>query len=210
MKKLTVSLFAILFSLNAFAEEGVQLSPTAEEILYGEPANTQCATSVFANALKKNASAVSEEDDEQTIQQWIYGVFADPDVLTEVLACPEMQYFADDESVRFMPIQYIFPNGRQITINYETQPQVLKQRITLGSKRSTEALNDPSPRIGISGDNSIWTNTDPAWYAIMVVQHGALDNFVGPDKNNTISIKYINENIDKLYPRGATCTSKAH
>ena len=209
MKKLAVSLFTLLFSLNAFAEEGAQLSPTAEEILYGEPANTQCATSVFANALRDDSNAPSEMDDEETIQQWIYGVFADPDVLTQVLACPEMQYFADDESVRFMPIQYDFPNGRQITINYETQPLVLKQRVTLGSKRSTEALNDPSPRIGTGSDNGIWLNTDPAWYAIMVVQHGALDNFVGPDKNNTISIKYINENIDKLYPRGATCTSKS-
>lgn len=77
----------------------------------------------------------------------------------------------------------------------------------LANKRATPS-SDPNPKIG-DGSDAIWTNTDPAWYAIMVTQHGALDNFVGPDKNNTISLDYIRDNIDDLYPAGYTCTSKS-
>lgn len=207
MKNLCVFLFAFLLSVRAFAADDT--FRTQDEILNTATGDTQCATAVFANALIENANAVSEYDDEQTVQQWIYNVFADPAVLTRVLNCPEIIALADDESIRFMPIQYNFPNGRQIVINYETQPKILKQRINLASKRDIEALNDPNPKIGALDDDSIWTNTDPAWYAIMVVQHGALDNFAGPDKNNTISMKYINDNISALYPRGARCTDKS-
>ncbi len=207
MKKLCVSLFAGLLTLNAIADDGD--FRTTDEILYAAPDNTECATAVFANALAAGAGDVSEYDDEQTVQQWIYNVFAKPNILNAVLKCPELQSIADDDSIRFMPIQYNFPGGRQIIINYETQPKILKQRINLASKRSVETLNDPNPKIGALDDDSVWTNTDPAWYAIMVVQHGALDEFVGADKNNTISLKYINDNIDKLYPRGAMCTSKS-
>lgn len=206
MKKLSVSLFAVLFALNAFAEGNGERN----EILYGTPHDTQCATMVFANALKNDKNAIPEDDEnEQDVQQWIYGVFADPDVLTKVLACPEFESFEDDATVRFLPIKYEFPNGRQITINYETQPQVLKQRIAIATKRSIGPLDTPSPKIGDAKDNSLWTNTDPAWYGIMVVQHGAMNEFVGENKNNTISIKYINDNIDKLYPRGKNCTDKS-
>ena len=206
----TMTLFCCLVG-QSFAQQTGMLSDfqTTEEILNRAPDDTRCATAVFAKALSDDSNSVSEYDDEQTIQDWIYEVFARPDVLNAVLACPELKALADDDSIRFMPIQYNFPNGRQIIINYETQPMILKQRINLASKRSVDALNDPNPKIGAAGDESIWTNTDPAWYAIMVVQHGALDEFVGPDKNNTISIKYINDNIDKLYPHGANCTSKS-
>ena len=207
MKKLCVSLFVVLITLNAIADNGDYR--TTDEILYGNPDDTKCATAVFANALVARSMDISETDDEQTVQQWIYNTFARPDVLTAVLNCPELQTIADEYSIRFMPIQYNFPGGRQIVINYETQPKILKQRINLASKRDIAKLNDPNPKIGALNDNSIWTNTDPAWYAIMVVQHGAFDEFVGPEKNNTISLKYINDNIDKLYPRGAMCTSKS-
>ena len=196
-------------SMVVFTADAADDFYTTEEILQNSPDETQCATAVFANALAADSVSVSEDDDEQTIQMWIYKTFAKPDVLKAVLACPELQSRADDASIRFMPIEYDFPNGRQIIINYETQPKILKQRINLSSKRSVGTLNDPNPKIGALDDDSIWTNTDPAWYAIMVVQHGALYNFVGPDKNNTISIKYINDNIDKLYPHGANCTSKS-
>ena len=113
---------------------------------------------------------------------------------------------ADDETITFLPIEYTFPGGRQIIVNYETQPKILKQRITISEKR--ELPYDPNPEIGADGDTSVWTNTDPAWYAIMVVEHGALDEFVGPDKNNTISLQWINDNIDTIYPHGNSCTSK--
>lgn len=207
MKKTYFLLLVSLLAHNAVAY-GADYR-TVDEILNTPSSDTQCATGVFANALAADSNTVSEYDDEITIQTWIYDVFARPDVLNSVLNCPELKTLADDESIRFMPIQYNFPGGRQIIINYETQPKILKQRINLASKRSVKTLNDPNPKIGALDDDSIWTNTDPAWYAIMVVQHGALDEFVGPDKNNTVSIKYINDNIDKLYPHGAMCTSKS-
>ena len=179
----------------------------ATEILTTQPDDTQCATAVFANALASNIDAVSETDPEYVIQQWIYEIFQTPDVLKQVLACPELQNIADEETIKFLPIEYTFPGGRQIVVNYETQPKILKQRLSLASKRSISDTS-PSPRIGANGDTSIWTNTDPAWYAIMVVEAGSLNEFVGPDKNNTISMQWINDNIDKIYPQGASCTSK--
>jgi len=204
------SIILLLFCMTAFvndarAEDDFQ---TVEEILNRAPDNTPCATGIFADALAANAGTISEYDDEQTVQTWIYGVMSAPDVLQSVLACPEFQSLDDTEHIKLQPIKYTFPGGREIVINYETQPKILRQRIILGSKRSVDDLNDPNPKIGTLDDKSVWTNTDPAWYAIMVVQHGALDNFVGADKNNTISLKYIEDNIDKLYPSGAMCTSK--
>ena len=179
----------------------------ADVLLYSEPNDTECATGIFADALVKSSENISETDSESDIQQWIYQTFADADVLRAVLACPEFENLADDETIKFLPISYKFPGGREITINYETQPKILKQRITLGDKRDLPS-NDPNPRIG-PNDDAIWTNTDPAWYAIMVVEAGSLDNFVGPDKNNTVSMKYINDNIDALFPHGNKCTSKS-
>ena len=181
---------------------------TYEDIKNQPRDNTQCATGVFANALARTASNVSELDPENVIQQWIYATFSDKAVLEEVLKCPEIANAAEDETIKFMPIQYLFPGGREIVVNYETQPKILKQRITLANKRGTPS-SDPNPRIG--ADDAVWTNVDPAWYAIMITEHGALDNFVGPDKNNTISLDYIKDNIDSLYPsgRGGNCTDRS-
>lgn len=187
---------AILFmSLATFAAHG---------------ADTPCASRVFADALVQTANTVNEYAHETEIQTWIYQTFALPDVLNTVLACPEIAGVADDETIKFTPIQYIFPGGREIVVNYETQPRVLKQRLTLANKRNLPSGGD-SPRIGAAGDDAIWTNTDPAWYAIMVTEHGALDEFVGPNKNNTISLNYIKNNIDKLFPsgRGGKCTDRS-
>ena len=206
MKKLLVFFICYVFTLNARADGEFQ---SVDEILNRAPDNTPCATGVFANALSANAGNVSEYDDEQTIQTWIHGVMSAPVVLQSVLKCPEFQSLYETDHIKLQPIKYTFPGGREIVINYETQPKILKQRISLGSKRSVDDLNNPNPKIGTLDDKSVWTNTDPAWYAIMVVQHGALDNFVGADKNNTISLKYIEDNIDKLYPSGAMCTSKS-
>ncbi len=167
---------------------------------------TKCATLIFADALLNTANTVNESDDEQTIQQWIASAFATPTVLSAVLQCPEIQAIDETETIKFTPIVYRFPQGRQISVNYETQPLVLKQRIQTGQKHNLPPTS-PSPRVGIGDD--IWTNTDPAWYGILVAQHGTMDEFVGPDKNNTISIKYIHDNIDKFYPDGQTCTSRS-
>ncbi len=171
------------------------------------PDDTQCATAAFATALANTANTVSETDDEQTIRQWIYNTFASADTLRTVMACPEIQSVADDDTIQFLPIEYTFPDGRQIIINYETQPKILAQRIALAERRAMPG-GDPNPSIGTPNDDAIWTNTDPAWYAIMVVEHGALDDFVGPNQNNTISLRWINDNIDQIYPKNDRCTSK--
>lgn len=171
------------------------------------PNDTECATAVFADALANNSAAVSETDEDIVIRQWIYQTFANPDVLRAVMKCPEFANAADDETITLQPIKYVFPGGREIVINYETQPKILAQRITLGEKNELADLN-PNPRIDPT-DGTVWTNTDPAWYAIMVVESGTLDEFVGPGKNNTVSMRYINDNIDRLFPHGNQCTSKS-
>lgn len=178
---------------------------SADEILNRTPDDTKCATAVFANALAQTASSVSESDHETVIQQWIQTTFSSAPVLTAVLECPEISGIPENETVKFLPIQYTFPGGREIVINYETQPKILKQRLLLANKRGVNNL-DASPRID---DNSVWTNTDPAWYAIMVVQHGALDEFAATGKNHTISLQYIKDNIDDLYPKNGDCTSRS-
>ena len=171
------------------------------------PNDTECATAVFADALANNSAAVSETDEDIVIRQWIYQTFANPDVLRAVMKCPEFANAADDETITLQPIKYVFPGGREIVINYETQPKILAQRITLGEKNELADLN-PNPRIDPT-DGTVWTNTDPAWYAIMVVESGTLDEFVGPGKNKTVSMRYINDNIDRLFPHGNQCTSKS-
>lgn len=181
---------------------------STDELLARQPDETECATSVFERALANNAANIDENATEQEVQKWIYATMQNADVLREVLKCPEFANAPEDETITFLPINYTFPNGRNIVINYETQPKILKQRITLGNKRSLPS-SDPNPRVGAPDDDSIWTNTDPAWYAIMVVQSGTLDNFVGPDKNNTISLKYIEDNIDTLFPKNGKCTGKS-
>ncbi len=180
----------------------------AEILLQRAPDATECATAVFANALKQNAGAVSDASSETDVQSWIYQTFALPDVLQSVMSCPEVANAAPDDTIKFLPIEYTFPQGRKIVINYETQPKILSQRILIGDKRNLPTDTDPSPRIGGANDTSIWTNTDPAWYGILVVQSGSLDEFIGDGKNNTISLKYIEDNIDRIYPQGANCTSK--
>ena len=181
---------------------------TTDAILSHTPDDTECATGVFANALYETSGNVSETDSETTIRQWIYETFRDPDVLRDVLTCPEFAQIPDDETIHFLPIEYTFPGGRKIVINYETQPKILRDRITIGEKRDLPS-SDPNPLIDPSDTNTIWTNTDPAWYAIMVVQSGALDDFVGPGKHNTISLQYIEENIDNLFPHNSQCTGKS-
>lgn len=205
MKKiLTLFLLAIL-PTSAMAES---VPVTYEDIQAQHPNNTECATGVFANALAKTAGSVSESAPELVVQQWIYTTFSDKTVLESVLACPEIANATDTDTIKFMPIQYVFPGGREIVVNYETQPKILKQRIRLANKRGTPS-SDPNPRIGT--DDAVWTNIDPAWYAIMVTEHGALNDFVGPTKNNTISMDYIKNNIDSLYPsgRGGKCTDRS-
>ncbi|MDE5615544.1 MAG: hypothetical protein K2I81_01785 [Alphaproteobacteria bacterium] len=207
----------VLAPITANAVSGIEIpdteSPTSDfvsidELLYTETADTQCATKVFADALAATVDSVNESSPEHEIQQWIYTTFSQPNVLQQVLECPEIANADETASIRFIPIEYTFPGGRKIVVNYETQPKIFKQRLMAANKRSLPDSN-PSPRVGAADDTAIWTNTDPAWYGIMVVQTGALREFAGEGKNNTISMKYISDNIDSLYPKGYHCTSKS-
>lgn len=218
--KIWLYIFALIFTSVAHAADvGDNMSPDTnltdggdfipiEELLQREPDETFCATAAFADALAAHSSEISEDAPETDIRAWIYGVFQLPETLDAVLACPEIATADDGDTITFLPIEYTFPGGRLVSVNYETQPKILKQRRTLGDKRTVADMN-PSPRIGAADDTDEWSNTDPAWYAIMVVQHGALDEFAGPGKNYTISLDYIRDNIDSMYPRGFSCTSKS-
>ncbi len=192
-----IFVFAALYIGGAFAQPNSQNSSDG----------ATCATNVFADALSNAANEITPDASELDVRAWVAQTFKQPDVLKRVLACPGIRDKDEHETLSIGPIKYNFPGGRVITIDYEAQPKIFSDRIALDGKLSVDDLN-PSPEISESGGN-IWVNTDPAWYAIMVVQHGALDNFVGPTKNNTISLKYIKDNIDTLFPHGAQCTGKS-
>lgn len=184
---------------------------TTEEILsqIHNEKPTNCASEIFSNALIKHANEINESDPEFKVRSWAReAMTGDAEVLKELLDCPEIQNVADDTTIVFSPVVYKFPMGRIITINYSTQPKVLKQKLMLTGKKSLPN-GDANPDIMDSSDGAKYLNTEPAWYAIMVVQHDSLKDFVGPDKNNTISMKYLNDNINKIYPHGYYCTSKS-
>ncbi|MFQ6730081.1 MAG: hypothetical protein ACLRFK_03485 [Alphaproteobacteria bacterium] len=218
MKKLLFILFALSLPSLGLADNddvivpdnAVSLADLEQSAI--EQASTPCATEIFATKLAQTAQNVDENDPEDIIQQWIYDIFYDGPTLERVLKCPELATLEEEDAIRFTPIQYTFPNGREIIVNYETQPKIIKQRILMAHKRTLPA-SDPNPRIGENGDPTVWTNTDPAWYGIMVVQAGSLDKFVGPTKNNTLSVKYIDDHIDELYPNalsnGGNCTDRS-
>jgi len=144
--------------------------------------------------------------------------------------CPKISEMDDDEIINFPPVAFTFPGGRQIVVNYMTQPKILKQRLIVDGKRGLPGVCAPGPnsnytepysadlspvaqsakgdangdcasgKVGPDTDGNIWVNTEPAWYGIMVVQKGALDKYVGDAANNTISIKYIEDHLDDFYP----------
>ncbi len=169
-------------------------------------AMSNCASQIFSNALATTMDQVRDDDPEHVIRGWIYKNFQDPKTIQKVLACPDVAATPDDETIKFPTVVTNLPLGRTITVNYETQKKILAQRVMIGEKRMLSDIG-PSPRIGAPGDGAIWTNTEPAWYGILVVQSGTLNEFA--TKNHTISLKYLENNIDKFYPRGAGCTTKS-
>lgn len=189
----------ISVSLSAFAAGG-GIEQTADLLSANAPANTTCVRNAFMNALYENADKIDETAPESAVKQWIYDTIQSAETLGEVLACPEIIDADENETIRFLPIQYTFPNGREIVVNYETQPKVLEQRFMLATKTELPTT-DPNPAVSEFDETATWTNTEPAWYGIMVVQSGALRDMVGPDKNNTVSMEYIIDNIGNLYPR---------
>jgi len=169
---------------------------------------TNCASKLFSQALIDHANEIKESDDEYLVQLWAKTTMLNPTVLKQVLQCPEITSIKETDTIFFTPVVYTFPGGRKITINYSAQPKVLKHHVMLAEKPSLPT-DDPNPNVMNLDDPAKYINTEPAWYAIMVVQHDSLSNFVGPDKNNTVSMKYIDANIDQLYPRGYHCTSRS-
>lgn len=199
-------LFFLLFPITAFAAGGIDT--TAELLNITTATNTECATAEFNNALIENSYMVNENDDRDTVRDWIYDILQSPEVLGAVLSCPEIAD-AEENTTLFMPIKYTFPNGRTVEINYETQPKVLEQRFMLSTKTELPT-DDPNPAVSSTDEHATWVNTEPAWYGIMVAQSGALREFVGPNKNNTVSMKWVEDNIDRLYPRNmdGRCSTK--
>lgn len=212
-------LLALLIFLNIHAVnaqtiddlvDNTDFKSTAEilELAHNEKP-TNCAANVFLDSLSKHANEIDESEPEFKVRAWAHeSLTGDVNALKQILDCPELKNVADDTTIIFSPITYTFPGGRTITINYSTQPKVLKQKLILANKRSLPNGN-ASPNLMNITDGSKYLNTEPAWYAIMVVQHDSLSEFVGPGKNNTLSMKWINDNIDSIYPHGYNCTSKS-
>ena len=183
--------FAFLFTVPLFATSSDSDILTAEEILamaHPESENlTPCATQVFTQALYDEMDDTDESSPEAEIRAWAQTVMFDKDVLEEALDCPELKSVTNRlQTITFTPIYFQFPNGREITINYTTQLKVLDQKLLLADKPSLPN-GDPNPRLMDTNDPAKYINTDPAWYAIMVVEHDSLSNFVGPNKNNTFT-----------------------
>ncbi|NMA32698.1 MAG: hypothetical protein GX944_02080 [Alphaproteobacteria bacterium] len=193
---------AILSPLFVYAND-TQTTSENQNII-----SSTCAQRVFANALMADAASVDEESSEADIQVWIYNNFQDSEVVKKILECPEVKELDEEDTITVPPVEYQFSGGRKIVVNYETQPKILKQRLLLANKRALPCTTDDcvSPAIGVPGDTNIWTNTEPAWYGILVVQAGALDNFIGEEKNNTISLRYFEDNFNAIYPKNHNTT----
>lgn len=171
--------------------------------------NTDCSAKVFADAVAQNAKVIDPETAfDIEVQQMVEQTFVQQGVLERIVNCPEIQNVDEMDTVKFKPVHYVFENGREIVVNYETQPKVLKDRLKLLRRPNLPGTDEASPKID---GNAFWTNVDPAWYGIMVVEAGALDEFVGEGKNNTISLDYIKHHIDDLYPKdhNGLCTSRS-
>ena len=173
--------------------------------------NTDCSAKVFADAVAQNAKVIDPETAfDIEVQQMVEQTFVQQDVLERIVNCPEIQNADEMDTVKFKPVYYTFENGREIVINYETQPKVLKDRLRLLQRPDLPRTDEASPKID---GNAFWTNVDPAWYGIIVVEAGSLDEFVGEGKNNTISLEYIKNHINDLYPKdygnGDACTSRS-
>ena len=213
IKQTPVFLLSLFLISPTFAVEFDETQTTWETMdVIHENKNSDCASEIFLNALIENGDAVNVGTPEYEVRAWARNVMSEPDVLKKILDCPEIKNTDDYKTIVFTPIEYKFPDDeygeRTITINYSTQPKILKQKLILASKLSLPN-GDPNPKLMDPNDPAKYINTDPAWYAIMVVQHDSLKNFIGPNKNNTLSLKWINDNIDSIYPHGYYCTSKS-
>lgn len=186
------------------------------ELLQEQQDPTPCAKSIYENALKNNAHLITDPEtaDSDDIDTWTRFSFSQKDTLTAVLECPEVKNTDPEDTIIFETVSYTFPNGRKIDINYKTQKKVLEQKLLLSNKRGLPGEMIAPDIASDAASGNIWVNVDPAWYAILVAEHGSLDEYIGPDKNNVVALRYIEDNIDALYPQNhagpfrASCTSK--
>ena len=216
MSKTILFFLPCFFAFNSYAQtiDDLRNKPdfrTTEEVLaqIHDEKPTDCASKIFSDELQKHCDEIDEIEPEFKVRAWAReAMTGSAEVLTALLDCPEIKNTANETTIIFSPIEYNFPGGRTLTINYSTQPKVLKQKLMLAKKRSLPN-GDANPKLMDPNDPAKYLNTEPAWYAIMVVQHDSLKDFVGEGKNNTLSVKYINDHIDDIYPHGYYCTSKS-
>ena len=161
---------------------------------------SSCASDIFLESLNKDRSSINENDPENIIKSWVFNNFQKKEVLSKVLNCEDILKLKSTEIVNFKPFDFQFENGRKITISYTSQLKLLKNRLLLSGKKN-DILNTEA--IINSGEN--WISTNPAWYGILVVQKDSLKKVL-ENGNTIISLKYIYDNINDIYPK--QCTSK--
>ena len=214
VKKILCFVFCLLCPFMAFAVDDVY---SVNQLLETPADNTPCARAIYEKALHDNANLISDPETADTgdIDTWSRFAFSQRDVLTAVLNCPELQNVDDEQAIVFETVSYTFSNGRKIDIDYKTTKKVLLQKLKLAEKRELpgELINPDIYSDAVAGN--IWVNVDPLWYAILVAEHGTLDEFVGPSKNNVVALKHIENNVDTFYPKNhsplfrADCTSRS-
>ena len=205
--------------------EGVELDKTPYDNI--PVSSTPCASAAIKKGLEDKAGELevrleemqkegkAGKEMESFVGRWIDNNMKSKEILTKVLDCSEIKNAPEDKVIRFSEVVFEFEmpdNGNDeddeekiIKINWKAQPKLLKQYLLMANKRHLPE-KDPNPAVG--EDESVeWSNTFPAWYGVMVVEAGSLDDFVGPDKNNTVSLYWIEQNIDKLLPHSDECTS---
>ncbi len=210
-----ILLFCLFLCTPAFAADDGTYS--VDELLERQSTGTPCATAIYEKALSTTAAGIENPDDADTpeINTWAQITFNKPKVIESVLECPEIKELDDSDTIVFDQIQFAFPNGRTIKINYETQKGLLKQKLLAANKpQLTKDIANPDILRDIE-NGIVWTNVDPSWYGILVAEHGTMDEFIKPDQTNVLALKYIEQNIKRFYPRdhnswpaNANCTSK--
>lgn len=193
----------LILPLNVMA---AKLCTTYDEqgIPIRHPDSTPCATAAFEAALENNKGSLDPNSytNEYAIQIWLQESLFSKATLDAVTKCPEIETFNDDDIICFetisLPMALGPTDNPSDKFNLGMSKKQLLQRQELGNKHARLA-KDGNPAID-ENSSDIWTNTDPGWYAIMAVRPGALRDFVGPDKNNTVGIHYIQANIDRLFP----------
>jgi hypothetical protein len=156
-----------------------------------------CASRIYEDALRQYANEYQPDDIETMAATWTRDAFHDPDVLRQVIQCPEFANAPADEMVAVPPIPFTLPDGRRIALAHNTTPEIIRHYIAIADKH----LRDVPASAEITDANGdVWINTDPAWYGLMIVRAGSLDKYVAPGAANTISLDYIDKHIDEFMP----------